>query len=87
MIALTHTVECDLDLSAYLLNVNEFDYVILSRFQTDSWEFRFGSYRRLAGTNFHVSVNEILQEETKIDEHFKSLSNFQSFGRSNVSKY
>ena len=39
---------------------------MLARMQTDNLEFRFGRNRQLAGSNFHVSVNQIVKGEKKL---------------------
>jgi hypothetical protein len=38
----------------------------LASSKTDSLEYRFAQYRRLSGTNYHVSVREILESERKL---------------------
>lgn len=39
---------------------------MLGKFQTDQLEERFGSYRRMSGANYHVSVQEILESERRL---------------------
>ncbi|KAH7970425.1 hypothetical protein HPB49_006728 [Dermacentor silvarum] len=41
-------------------------YVLLGKFQTDSLEDRFGQYRQLSGANYHVSIRQIYESETKL---------------------
>ena len=41
-------------------------YVVLGKFHTDNLEARFGQYRMLSGSNYLVSVNEVLQSEKKL---------------------
>ena len=62
---LTHTVEALLCLSRYLLG-KEFKYVLLGKFQTDPLEFRFSMYRTMAGSNYHVSIRNLLEGEKKL---------------------
>lgn len=64
--ALRHTVKTLIDLSKYLLTDLQFKYVLTGKFQTDPLEYRFSQYRRLAGTNYHVSVREIMESEKKL---------------------
>lgn len=40
--------------------------MLLGKFQTDKLEGRFGKYRLLSGSNFHVSVTQILESEKKL---------------------
>lgn len=64
--ALSHTVKCYVELVRYLLLDLKFSYVLTARFQTDPLEARFGKHRRLAGTNYHISVREIKASEKKL---------------------
>ena len=49
-----------------LLEQQQFKYVLLGKFQTDNLEARFGQYIMLSGSNYLVSVNEVLQSEKKL---------------------
>ena len=40
--------------------------MLLGKFQTDNFEARFGQYIMLSGSNYLVSVNEVLQSEKKL---------------------
>ena len=64
--ALTHTVDTLILLIKDLLEQHKFNYVLLGKFQTDNLEARFGQYRMLSGSNYLVSVNEVLQSEKKL---------------------
>ena len=64
--ALRHTVRTMVILCKYLLTDLQFKYVLTGKFQTDKLEYRFSQYRRLAGTNYHVSVREIMESEKKL---------------------
>ena len=66
MFALKYTVLTFLVLIPYLLNEMKLSYVLTGKFQTDSLESRFGSYRRLSGTNYHISVMEVMESEKKL---------------------
>jgi len=61
MSALRHTLRTMVSLSRYLLERLHFKYILTGKFQTDCLEFRFSQYRRPAGTNYHVSVREIME--------------------------
>ncbi|GFV46503.1 transposable element P transposase [Trichonephila clavipes] len=61
--ALRHTVNTIQELIKYLLTEQNFKYVLIGKFQTDSLEARFGQYRQMSGANYHVIVQEILQAE------------------------
>lgn len=55
-----------IEIIAYSLQHFTITYVLPGKFQTDKLEERFGQYRRLSGTNYHVSVRQILESEKKI---------------------
>ena len=50
---LTHSTHALLEIGA--------KYVLLGKFQTDSFESRFGQYRQLAGGEYDVSLRQVLQ--------------------------
>lgn len=66
MTALQHTLVGLQDITRYLLEEKGFSYVLLGKFQTDHLEFRFSQYRQLCGSNYHVSVQQILEGEKKL---------------------
>ena len=39
---------------------------LTGKFQTDNLESRFGSYRSLSGTNYHISVQEVKESNKKL---------------------
>ncbi|KAH6933417.1 hypothetical protein HPB50_014795 [Hyalomma asiaticum] len=55
-----------IEVSRYCLEELRFEYVLLGKFQTDSLEERFGRYRRLCGSNYHISVQQIFESEAKL---------------------
>ena len=63
---MSHTVKCYVELVRYLLLDLKFSYVSTARFQTAPLEARFGKHRRLAGTNYPISVREIKASEKKL---------------------
>ncbi|CAN7977635.1 unnamed protein product, partial [Ixodes persulcatus] len=64
--ALRLTCSTLVKVSIYCLRELGFSYVLLGKFQTDSLEARFGKYRRLAGTQYHISIRQLYESETKI---------------------
>ena len=61
--ALLHTVDTLVLLVNYLLDNAKWNYVMLGRFQPDNLETRFGQYIMLSGTNYLMSVKEVIQSE------------------------
>ena len=61
--SLSHTVTTLVHFIHYLLTDCDMSYVLLGKFQTDNLELRFGNYRQLSGSNYLVSVKEVLQSE------------------------
>lgn len=43
--------------------------VLLGKFRTDLLEDRFGCYRRLAGSQYHLSARQIYERENKLRLH------------------
>jgi hypothetical protein len=66
MFALKHTVGAFVELVTYLFVERNVFYVLIGKFQTDCLEFRFSQYRRLSGTNYNVSVQELKESEKKL---------------------
>ena len=76
--AMKQTSGAIVPLARYLLTEKKFDYVLLGQLQSDPIEKRFGWYRSLAGSNYYVSVRQILEAEKTIRVkalvHFSKLS-------------
>ena len=66
MFALKQTVLAAKLLLQYLLCDLHRQYVLLGKFQTDDLEFRFGQYRQMLGTNYNISVTEVMESEKKL---------------------
>ena len=49
-----------------LLQHHNLKYILLSKFQTDNLEGRFGLYRQLSGCNYLVSVKDVMYSERKL---------------------
>jgi hypothetical protein len=83
MFALKHTVVTLVELIVYLFNDLHLSFILLGKFQTDSLEYRFCLYRRLSGTNYHVSVQELKESEKKLK--IVSMLHVISASRGNIS--
>ena len=57
--ALLHTVVL---LVKDLFDNHKLNYVMLGRFHTDNLEARFSQYRMLSGTNYLLSIKEVIQK-------------------------
>ena len=55
-IALSHTVETVLVMIHDLLQHHNLKYILISKFQTDNLEGRFGLYRQLSGCNYILYI-------------------------------
>ena len=65
-LALTHTVSTFVILIRDLLQHNVLKSIITAKFQTDQLESRFGHYRQLCGSNYLVTVSDVLRSEKKL---------------------
>ena len=64
--ALSHTIKTVQIMIPDLLTNHQMQYILLAKFQTDNLESRFGLYRQLSGSNYLVSVKEVMQSERKL---------------------
>lgn len=64
--ALRLTTEALVKIVSYCLEDLRFDYVLLGKFQTDCLEERFGKYRQLSGSQYHVSIRQVFESERKL---------------------
>lgn len=55
-----------IEVFCYCLGKLGFHYVLLGKFQTDCLEVWFGKYRQLAGSQYHISVIQVLECENKL---------------------
>ncbi|XP_068083561.1 uncharacterized protein [Anabrus simplex] len=55
-----------IELAEYCLSELNMSYLLPGKFQTDALEARFGLYRRLSGSQYHVSVRQIFEAEKKL---------------------
>jgi hypothetical protein len=46
--------------------IEDVDYIMFGKFQTDNLERRFSWYRRLSGCTYHVSYLEVIESEKKL---------------------
>jgi hypothetical protein len=63
---LKRTTKASINLVQYLFESFEIKYVLLGKFQTDKLEGRFGKYRQMSGSHFHVSITQNLESEKKL---------------------
>lgn len=54
------------ELCRYSLEELNFNYMLLGKFQTGSLEERFGQYRRLPGTKYDISIQQVFKSEKKL---------------------
>ncbi|KAH9360420.1 hypothetical protein HPB48_019501 [Haemaphysalis longicornis] len=64
--ALHQTTHGLVKIARYCLNEFNMLYVLFDKIQTDSLEDRFGKYRQLAGSQYHVSIRQIYEGENKL---------------------
>ncbi|KAH7932545.1 hypothetical protein HPB51_029242 [Rhipicephalus microplus] len=60
------TTRAFIEICAYCFEELKMSFVLLGKFQTDLLEERFGCYRRLAGSQYHLSVRQIYECENKL---------------------
>ena len=65
-VASIQTTEAFIDLSNYLLDEKNLEFILLGNIQSDYLERRFSWYRQSSGGNYHISVLQILQSEKTI---------------------
>ena len=68
MFAFSHTLLSMTEMAKYLLTRENYpyEYVLLGKFTTDPLEKRFSCYRTYAGSNYHVSIQNIIEGEKKL---------------------
>lgn len=64
--ALKHSTYAILELADYCITELNFKYILPGKIQTDSLESRFGMYRQLAGSQYHISVRQLFESEKKL---------------------
>lgn len=50
----------------YCMKELKFQYILPGKFQTDALENRFGLYRQLSGSQYHISLRQIFESEKKL---------------------
>ncbi len=81
-LACIQTTFATIEVTRELLGNDEFRYVLTGNLQSDPIERRFGWYRQLAGSNYFVSVRQILEAEKSI--RLKSLVKYAGLSISEV---
>lgn len=64
--AMIITIDSFLLMIPYLFSKYKIDYILLSKFQNDNLEGRFGMYRQMSGSNYYISFIQLLENERKI---------------------
>jgi hypothetical protein len=64
--ALSHTTRSLISLIKFSLLSLNVNYVLTGKFQTANLERTFGKYRNLSGSNYNVSVQQVMEAEHKI---------------------
>ncbi|KAH7980524.1 hypothetical protein HPB49_016876 [Dermacentor silvarum] len=65
--ALHQTTYALLEIASYCFNDRMgLSYALLGKLQTDSSEERFGQYRQLAGSQYHMSIRQLYEGENKL---------------------
>jgi len=83
-LAILQTTKALVKLTKYLLEEEDFAYVMLGHLQSDPLEKRFGWYRSLGGAVYFVSVRQILEAEKCI--RLRALLKFSGLSLSEVKK-
>ena len=71
-----HTTTCIKSVINHLLSNKTCKYILTAKFQTDALESRFGLYRQMSGSSYHVTVQELLESERKL--RVKNILNLNS---------
>lgn len=64
--ALVQTTHGMLEFTRYCIDELQMKYVLTGKIQTDSLEARFGKYRQMAGSQYHISIRQLLECEKKL---------------------
>lgn len=64
--ALKHTTHAMIEMTNYCISELNMNYILPGKFQTDNLEARFGKYRLLAGSNYHISLRQVFECEKKL---------------------
>ncbi|KAG0430747.1 hypothetical protein HPB47_022410 [Ixodes persulcatus] len=64
--ALRQTTRALVQITEYCFTELGLNYVLLGKIQTDSLEDRFGKYRQLAGSQYHISIRQPYEGENKL---------------------
>ncbi|XP_071032981.1 transposable element P transposase [Parasteatoda tepidariorum] len=64
--ALRHTSQAYLDIMEYCSSNFGLSYLLLGKIQTDRLESRFGLYRSMAGDQYHISIRQLYETESKL---------------------
>ena len=76
-LALRHTCMALRECASFMLDRLGFNYVLLGQLQSDPIESRFGWFRQLSGANYYISMQQVLESDSKI--RALSLVKFSGF--------
>ncbi|GBN90508.1 hypothetical protein AVEN_67663-1 [Araneus ventricosus] len=65
-LALNHTTQAFIEIVNHCTKSFKKEYILLGKIQTDKLESRFGQYRSMAGDQYHISVRQIYETESKL---------------------
>ena len=81
-LALSQSCIAIADCAAYLLDMLGFSFVLLGKLQSDNIESRFGWFRQLSGSNYFISMRQVIESDIKI--RAISLLKFSKFVLSDI---
>lgn len=64
--ALQQTTHAFVEVISYCFTELELPYVLLGKIRTDSLDERFGKYRKLAGSQYHMSIRQLYEDEEEV---------------------
>lgn len=64
--ALFQTTDALIKLAIYCLDEKHWSFFLCGKIQTDRLEERFGMYRQQAGAQYHISVRQVFESESKL---------------------
>ncbi|GBN91237.1 hypothetical protein AVEN_21324-1 [Araneus ventricosus] len=65
-LALNHTTQAFIEIVNHCTKSFKKEYILLGKIQTDKLESRFGQFRSMAGDQYHISVRQIYETESKL---------------------
>ncbi|GBO15696.1 hypothetical protein AVEN_11473-1 [Araneus ventricosus] len=66
LFSLSHSTQAFIEIDNHCTKSLKREYILLVKIKTDKLESRFGQYRSLAGDQYHISVRQIYETESKL---------------------